>query len=156
MAAYSNQGELVAENLHGIASEVRIVSLPGITKKGGDVFDWLEASDDPDQLLNIANAAPIWEPDAPLVKFSDEQSLPNGHEPAETVTVAPAFSDVALSLRFIERHASSLRYEAALGKWFRYDGTRWVTENTLHAFDCARRICQEAAAESNKSSIARA
>jgi putative DNA primase/helicase len=35
-----------------------------------------------------------------------------------------------------------------------WDGRRWQMDDTLHAFDLARRICREAAAECNKLKIA--
>lgn len=59
----------------------------------------------------------------------------------------PAFSDEALALRFAERHRHDLRYVAAWGRWLSYDGQRWRFDDTLVAFDRARRICREAAAE---------
>ena len=49
----------VAENLHGVASEVRIVRLPGLKEKG-DVTDWLEEGNDPGRLLEICEAAPLY------------------------------------------------------------------------------------------------
>jgi putative DNA primase/helicase len=61
----------------------------------------------------------------------------------------PAFSDDALAQRFAERHADNLRYVAKWGQWFRYDGTHWLQDDTLHAFDLARRICRDASAECN-------
>jgi putative DNA primase/helicase len=64
--------------------------------------------------------------------------------------ISPAHSDEALALRFAERHANNLRYVADWGKWLRWDGTCWRFDNTLHAFDLARRICREAANEANK------
>ena len=67
---------------------------------------------------------------------------------------APQFSDEALALLFAKRHANDLRYIAAWNRWLRYDGKRWVTENTLAAYDCARRICREAAAQTNKPKLA--
>jgi len=66
----------------------------------------------------------------------------------------PAFTDEALALRFAERHEHDLRYVAGWGKWLRYDGKRWQFDETLYAFDLARKICREAAAECNKSKIA--
>src|ERR1700716_169044 len=68
----------------------------------------------------------------------------------ELESVVPAFSDEALALRFADRHANDLRYVAAWGRWLRYDGSRWAFEDTLAAFDFARKICREAAAECNK------
>ncbi len=61
----------------------------------------------------------------------------------------PDFSDEALALRFAKRHARDLRYVAAMGKWLSWDGARWRTDDTLHAFDLARRMCREAAAGCN-------
>ena len=66
----------------------------------------------------------------------------------------PAFSDDALALRFAERHTSDLHYVAAWGRWLRWDGTRWSHDDTLCAFDLARKVCRAAAAECNKPKIA--
>src|SRR6185312_13193148 len=63
---------------------------------------------------------------------------------------SPAFSDLELADRFAARHAGELRYVAAWGQWLRFDGRCWREENTLWAFDRARAICREAAAEANK------
>jgi putative DNA primase/helicase len=62
----------------------------------------------------------------------------------------PAFTDEALALRFADRHAKDLRFVAAMGKWLRWDGSRWAFDDTLFAFDRSRRICREAASECNK------
>jgi hypothetical protein len=71
----------VAENLHGIAREVRVVEL-GLPEKGGDVSDWLDAGNDPAALLEICTAAPLWEPGA----VSQPQPTP---PPAPWPTMAP-------------------------------------------------------------------
>jgi putative DNA primase/helicase len=59
----------------------------------------------------------------------------------------PAFSDEALALRFAERHAHDLRFVAAWNKWIVWNGSHWRFDDTLHAFDMARCVCREAAAE---------
>jgi putative DNA primase/helicase len=66
----------------------------------------------------------------------------------------PAFTDEALALRFAETYAGDLRYVAAWGRWLSFDGTRWHFDETLDAFDRARRICRQAAAECNQLKIA--
>jgi putative DNA primase/helicase len=66
----------------------------------------------------------------------------------------PAFTDEALALRFAERHEADLRYVAAWGRWLHCDGQRWRFDDTLLAFDLARKVCREAAAECNKDKIA--
>ena len=62
----------------------------------------------------------------------------------------PAFSDDALALRFAEQHEKRLRYVAPWGKYFMWDGVRWVADNTLRTFDHVRKSCRVAAAECNK------
>ena len=72
------------------------------------------------------------------------------------VDLPPSFSDDALALRFCDRHEGDLRFVAAWGKWFRWDGARWRQDDTLYAYDLARLVCREAAAECNGSGNAKA
>jgi putative DNA primase/helicase len=61
-------------------------------------------------------------------------------DPATIVDAAldnPLTED-ALALRFSERHAHDLRYVALKNQWYKWDGTRWVPEQTYLAFDLAR------------------
>jgi putative DNA primase/helicase len=69
---------------------------------------------------------------------------------------APAFSDEDLALRFAERHAGNLRFVAAWNRWLFWNGTHWQFEETLRAWDFARQVCREAAAQCNKGKIASA
>jgi phage/plasmid-associated DNA primase len=57
----------------------------------------------------------------------------------------PAFTDEALALRFALRHSDDLRYVAAWGRWLHWDGARWQFDDTMMAFDHARKICRTAA-----------
>ena len=66
---------------------------------------------------------------------------------AADIARPPAFSDEALALQFAERHANDLRFVAAWNRWLVWDGKRWRFDDTLHAFNLARLICREAAAE---------
>ncbi len=61
--------------------------------------------------------------------------------------VPPAFSDDALALRFCNRHEGDLRYVASWGRWYHWDCARWRKDDTLAAYDLARKVCREAAAE---------
>jgi putative DNA primase/helicase len=65
------------------------------------------------------------------------QAKPNGNAP-----VTPAFSDDHLALEFTNLHGDKLRYVHQWGKWLKWDGTRWVFESTLGAFDMARDLCR--------------
>jgi putative DNA primase/helicase len=71
------------------------------------------------------------------------------------VPVAPANSEEYLALTFIDRHEADLRFVSKWGQWLRWDGSRWESEETLHAFDMARLICREAANACNKASVAK-
>ena len=64
-----------AEILYGVARTVRIVRLPGLAGKG-DVSQWLDAGNDHKEILDIAKAAPLWEPGGePEWKPSDEPPI---------------------------------------------------------------------------------
>ena len=50
----------VAMSLHGKATSIKIITLPGLPEKG-DISDWLDAGHTKDELLELAAAAPEWE-----------------------------------------------------------------------------------------------
>jgi phage/plasmid-associated DNA primase len=91
-------------------------------------------------------------PPKPVAAPRDE----NGGSPSSLATVAPANSEEYLSLIFADRHEADLRFVAKWGQWFRWDNTRWLLEETLHAFDMSRLICREAANACNKAGVAKA
>lgn len=68
---------------------------------------------------------------------------------------APANSEEFLALIFIDHHEADLRFVAKWGQWFRWDGSRWALEETLHAFDMARLICRDVANACNKPGVAK-
>ena len=59
----------------------------------------------------------------------------------------PPYSDDDLAQRFSERHAGDLRFVHRWGQWLAWDGQRWRRDDTLYAFDCARAVARDAAAE---------
>jgi P4 family phage/plasmid primase-like protien len=66
----------------------------------------------------------------------------------------PGISEDALALSFANLHESRLRYVANWGRWLDYDGTRWMREETLLAFDLARDVCREEAAKAKSPKLA--
>jgi putative DNA primase/helicase len=58
----------------------------------------------------------------------------------------PPYSDEAIALSFADRHAADLRFVALWSKWLIWDGARWRTDDTIVAFDRARALCREVAA----------
>jgi putative DNA primase/helicase len=79
----------------------------------------------------------------------DEQPILRGEG-----TRPPPFTDEALALRFAETHSDDLRYVATLGKWFVWTGQQWKQDETLRAFDLARKVCRQTSAECNKGKLA--
>jgi putative DNA primase/helicase len=69
-------------------------------------------------------------------------------------TRPPKFTDESLALRFAELHANDLRYVAAWSRWLVWNGERWQFDDTLRAFDFARKACREAAAACHKPKLA--
>src|SRR4029077_14592101 len=66
----------------------------------------------------------------------------------------PAAAEDSIALLFAERYAHELRHVAAWGWWLSYDSSRWVRDETLHAFDLARAICREVAIDCEKAASA--
>ena len=66
-------------------------------------------------------------------------------KPLPEILLSPEYSDDALALEFTTRHAGDLRYVAGFGTWLRWDGTRWVFEKTLAAYDLARAVARDLA-----------
>jgi putative DNA primase/helicase len=88
---------------------------------------------------------------------NDDDDIANQEtDGGEAEPCAPIFSDEALALRFAEIHADDLRYVAAWNKWLLWDGTRWLFDTTLAAWNEVRKICRAAAAECNKLKLASA
>jgi hypothetical protein len=65
------------------------------------------------------------------------------------------FSDDALALQFSALHRDDWRYTALWGRWSQWDGAHWATENTLRAFELARRICRRNSARVTADGLAR-
>jgi putative DNA primase/helicase len=67
--------------------------------------------------------------------------------PAETVDRPIEYADESLALRFTAAHADDMRYVHLWGRWLRWDGQRWRTDETLEAYDLARAVARAASAE---------
>lgn len=62
---------------------------------------------------------------------------------AECDVIPEKFSEDNAALSFSHRHADDLRYVSGWGRWLKWDGARWVHEDTLEVFDLARVVCRE-------------
>jgi putative DNA primase/helicase len=66
----------------------------------------------------------------------------------------PDYTDEALALRFTELHKDRLRYVAARGRWLNWDGSVWLVDETMLAFDLARAVCRQASSECDSPRVA--
>jgi hypothetical protein len=62
--------QVIARALHGKATSVRVLSLPGLLEKG-DASDWLKAGGMAEQLMSLADGTPIWDPLASTARSSE-------------------------------------------------------------------------------------
>jgi len=72
-------------------------------------------------------------------------SFPPRSEP-ENIGYAPEFSEEGMALAFAEKYKNKLRYVHAKRCWVEWDGTQWVDEKTLRAYDLIRQECRISAA----------
>lgn len=73
-----------------------------------------------------------------LPKIPPRQA-PEDAESPEAATI----SDHELARRFTERHGGELRYVAAWGRWYLWDGRRWAHDERRRVFDLSRKLCQD-------------
>jgi D5 N terminal like len=85
---------------------------------------------------------PPWLDDPPPAEPEERDEL-DPDPPDEDIGPLPAeFSDEALALQFTAYHHADWRYVALWGKWMQWLGTYWRSEDTLRAFELARRVCR--------------
>lgn len=64
--------QAVAQNLYGVAEEIRVVDLPGLPDKG-DVCDWLDADETRTaDLINLCQSQSIWTPNNSAEQSGDK------------------------------------------------------------------------------------
>ena len=127
----------VATHLHGRATEVRIVGLPGT---GKDVSDWIESGGTAADLVKLIEAAPIFSPKAE----AEAKATP-------TMTSASsgfARTDSGNAEALADRYGDRIRWSQGVGFCIYVDG-RWTPDTTgeVHrlAMDTIRAMHREAA-----------
>ena len=66
-----DHAQKVAHNLHGVAANVKVLSLPGLPDKG-DVSDWLDTGHYKEELLDLVEKAPTWDPQKVSAQYKKE------------------------------------------------------------------------------------
>lgn len=91
------------------------------------------------QQVNNASDGPM----GPEPPPADEPQGKPTSKPRRKKEKTSGFEDQG-ALTFAKQHASEFRFIALWNRWMRWDGKRWVPEQTLWAFDQARKLCREA------------
>ena len=94
-----------------------------------------------DELVTVTRFEPEDDPPPPN---EGQKSPPNGDGGEIDVD---RYSEDALATRFTKRHGNEMRYVAAWGKWYLFDGSLWRPDAKLAALEFARVICRRAAGE---------
>jgi len=139
-----NHAQQVGQSLQGTAGEVLILDLPNLPAKG-DVIDWFDAGNSAADLMQLANAAPQWQP--PI--YTPQPPSANGSGPDWIFD-----TDTRNALRLVNIHGSDLLYCDRWGKWLIWDGMRWKEDVTREIYrradDAIRDLWQEVANESDQ------
>lgn len=124
-----DHAQLVARALHGVASTVRVLELPGLEPKG-DVSDWLGAGGAAPRLRDLAFETPLWVPPDPI-RFTVHTGGNGGPGPFPPNNRDPLrLHDTGNGERFSRQHGEDVRYCHAQHKWYVWDGRRWAVDNT--------------------------
>ena len=116
----------VAGALQDVASEIRILELPGLPGKG-DVSDWLTGGGTDEQLRELVLDAPVWEPP----NEGSHVGIPDNGGPAKPgKDDSPHLTDLGNAERFVRHHGKGIRYVREWGTWLVWDDTRWAKDRT--------------------------
>jgi putative DNA primase/helicase len=120
------------------AESVAIVEVPDSFPEGWDLADPLPDGWDVERIHGLLADAVPWVP------------------PTSDPDIPPFGSEDHLALEFSARHADALRFVAVWGRWLQWGGMVWNFEDTLAAFDLARRIARQFAAMESDRALAKA
>ncbi len=124
--------EQVAQSLHGVAANVKLLELPNLPVKG-DVTDWLNAGGSKAELLKLAAEAPAWE-------AGPEAEEPEAAEPRH-------FTDLGNAMRLVELHGANIRYSYEAKKWYCWNGKYWQEDRTGGVKRLAKKTVRQMYAE---------
>ena len=122
----------VAYALFEFAKSVKVVELPGLPEKGGDVSDWINAGHDQLELLRLVGDTPVYKPQL-----------------GQPETQQFNLTDAGNGERYAAEHSKQIKYYCKSDEWFTWDGRRWnanigEANARRYAVDIARRMQAEA------------
>lgn len=141
--AGTDHGAKVSAALQGIASEIKVVLLPGLPPKG-DVSDWLDAGGTVEQLLAMVEATPHADakPAAkkrPAARLANRESG-NG---APTLETENGRTEIAQMQRLLAACQGDVAYIPPQNKFYRFVGTHWEADAGCYLESMAQHAANE-------------
>ncbi len=87
-------GQKVAQNLHGIAKEIRTLNLPGLKPKG-DIVNWLDDGHTKEELFSLLDKMETWEPSQK--QTGEEEYGEEAEEKEKRKSLAARLAEMVLS-----------------------------------------------------------
>ena len=132
----------VAEILHGMNCEIRIVRLPDMPE-GGDVADLPGTPETAELVQRLAEDAEPWTPPAPVEARAVEPPMPEvegkAGNPIELAKRGAPYpmTDLGNAERLVAWHGDSIRWDIPRSCWRIWDGRRWKADNELKVLELA-------------------
>ena len=151
----------IARTIYDAAKRVRMLDVAEFPK-GHDAADLVAAGWTTDRFVAWARTHVMTFDPTPAVKSAEADRSPRpprlsvvggsaaparDPEPAaDPEAIPPEYSDDSLALAFTARYPD-LRFVAAWGRWYRWDGLRWAEDDTYRVWNDARQLCRRKANE---------
>lgn len=130
--------------LHGVASDVRLVVLPDVGAKE-DVSDWLDQGHTLDELWDLAQKTPEFDPTNVPVEAQIAKNVPS----PKKLRPGWACTDLGNAERMASHFGPVMRYCKPWKNWLTWNGQRWALDDlgriNVMAKATMRRIYEEAA-----------
>jgi len=124
--------ELVGAALKKVAKRIRFIKLP-VKQAKGDITDWVVSGGTAEGLAQLIESAQDWDPG---VLVSVEEDTPVGPD-------GEPLNDLGNARRLVKRHGDTIRFCHDAGKWYCWDGRRWVRDETGEIIRKAKVIVDE-------------
>jgi putative DNA primase/helicase len=128
----------VLESLKGIASNARILQLPGLPSKG-DIVDWKAAGHTLTELLELTQRV-LAEPPEDLADPDTDPNDPSLKFPLRDIRER---TEKANGQRIARRFGQDIRYCSPMDKWFVWNGLKWEEDVRMFMESAAKRCIDD-------------
>lgn len=109
-----------------------------------DWDDWLRHYGTAEQLRALINPPAPPQPSAPIEPAIERRPDLDATVDPQADDLPDRYSEDNVALAFSAQYADDFRYVAPWGRWMRWHGQRWITDDTILVFDQCRKLCRAA------------